>query len=127
MAKTKKCIKVVFVGDKPSQQNISQYIPFVGTKSFSTLVEWINHINPDYYVVINSDSPSDRFRLMDLYFKGKFTIVALGENAYAAVVDSLCMHPFKLPHPSGLNRKLNDKKYIKQQLKACKQYVRSNR
>ena len=29
---------------------------------------------------------------------------------------------FKLPHPSGLNRKLNDKKYVNKVLKECYEY-----
>jgi len=33
-----------------------------------------------------------------------------------------CEH-FLMDHPSGLNRKLNDEKYVKSILKACKDYI----
>ena len=33
---------------------------------------------------------------------------------------------FKLPHPSGLNRKLNDKVYVQKILSECKEYYENS-
>lgn len=33
------------------------------------------------------------------------------------------LNHFKLPHPSGLNRQLNNPKYVTQKLKECRKYL----
>ena len=49
-------------------------------------------------------------------------VIALGEFASQALTKSMVPH-FKLPHPSGLNRKLNDKNLIDKELSYAYDYV----
>lgn len=116
-------IKVLFVGDKPSKFNVSSYIPFVGAKCFPRLVEWIRVINPDYYIVMNSDLNWDMNQINILYKNG-FKVVALGNKAASKLLAETDIDFFKLPHPSGLNRKTNNKAYIDRQLLLASKYVR---
>lgn len=48
--------------------------------------------------------------------------IALGETAAEELKKRRVNH-FKLPHPSGLNRKLNDKQEISRLLYRCKKYI----
>jgi uracil-DNA glycosylase len=113
--------KVLFVGDEPSKTNAHKDVAFVGAKCFSTLVSWIWILEPDYYVCINSSTPKDWDKILALKGEG-FKIIALGKKA-AEVLDELNVSHFQLPHPSGLNRKLNDKEYINRELKVAYDYI----
>lgn len=110
-------LKVVFVGDEPSRINIDPDIAFVGAKCFQRLTEWINYLSPDYYICLNSHTDRDISKIGILELNG-FKIIALGVNASKRLEESGITH-FKLPHPSGLNRQLNDKRYVEQHLDAC--------
>jgi len=48
-------------------------------------------------------------------------LVALGKSA-SNTLQKLNLKFFEMPHPSGLNRKLNDKAYCDEKLSALKQY-----
>lgn len=114
-------IKVVFVGDSPSALNISPEIPFVGAASFKRLVQWIKYIEPDYYIVLNSSAPQDKAKIIDLYANG-FHVVCLGIKAFEQLPPDI--GSMVLPHPSGLNRKLNDTKFLDKKLHEAWNYVR---
>ncbi len=114
-------IKIVFVGDEPSKTNVDPDIAFVGAKCFDRLVDWIAILKPDYYICLNSNTDNDTFKIGRLA-ESNFKIVALGDKASKRLSDYDVEH-FKLPHPSGLNRKLNDKTYVEAQLWACKQWL----
>lgn len=121
---------IVFVGDQPSAKNISKNIPFVGTQSYKRLLEWIWELDVDISLVTLKNSKNDE-NLNDWVITAcweKTKIICLGENAAKAMEHAMrewdCpMQFFVLPHPSGLNRKLNDKKYIKKMLRQCKQWI----
>jgi hypothetical protein len=49
-------------------------------------------------------------------------IITLGKTADTAL-DIMGIHHFCLPHPSGLNRQLNQSGYVDQKLKECKDYL----
>lgn len=115
-------IKVVFVGDEPSVHNFFPDLAFVGTRSFTTLVGWIKEIDPDYYVLINSNTTVDRARIEILYKKG-FRVIALGKKASDRMKNCGIKH-LKLPHPSGLNRKLNNKHYVEMEIDHVKMILR---
>jgi len=115
-------IKVVFVGDQPSKKNISSDIAFVGATCFYRLIRWIKYIEPDYYITLNSVLNSDLEKINVLSENG-FKVVALGNNAHKNLQHCGIEH-FTLPHPSGLNRKINDDNYVKNVLELAKQYVR---
>lgn len=113
---------VIFVGDKPSRSNIDPEVAFVGTRSYKTLLSWIADMDVDVYVTMFINTTDELFHN---YVSGYVTtgkVVALGEAASEAL-DAVGVIHFTLPHPSGRNRKLNDKKALKEQLKACKAYI----
>lgn len=121
---------IVFVGDKPSKKNIDPSIPFVGTRSYKTLLDWIYKMNIDISQVklCNKDFIDGTYE--DWY-------IALGNEAEKALQEKVFWvwnwktqfeekikpHYFKLPHPSGLNRKLNDKKWLESELNKCKEWL----
>ena len=116
-------IKIIFVGDKPSKKNFDPDVAFVGTRSYVTLIDWINLMglrNPVY--TINSDTPAKQQSIAYARLTREFKFVALGNNA-SKVLSKLKIPHFKLPHPSGLNRKCNDKEYLSRQLEKCRQYL----
>lgn len=121
---------IVFVGDKPSKKNVNPKIPFVGTQSYKKLLEWIweMDINITNVELRNASEPWVEGYLAMCEKLGNDNViddikfVCLGNKA--SDLFTKYSHPhFKLPHPSGLNRKTNDKKYIKEQLKLCKEYI----
>lgn len=107
---------ILFVGDKPSKDSDPNHA-FKGAKCRARLEEWIYSIipqseEPEDYMIINR---VDEYFLecVESHFKQGNPIVALGNNAAKALRN---FPHFKLPHPSGLNRKLNNKKFVKRQL-----------
>lgn len=115
-------MNIIFVGDRPSAKNIDPNIPFVGTKSYKKLLEWIKILEIENYVLLNSHTEIDIFHVKTLYGIG-YLVIALGNNASKRLSKAEILH-HKLPHPSGLNRKLNDKEYVDSELKKCYAYLR---
>lgn len=118
-------VKIVFIGDAPSKLNIDPNIPFVGAKCFPTLVKWINYLKPDYYIVMNSHNLAYNDKTLLTLWKNGFKLLVLGKKAEKRINDLNLAHCcWVLPHPSGLNRKLNDKNYVKWMLEETYSYVR---
>ena len=128
---------IIFVGDKPSSKNIDPDIPFVGTQSYKKLLEWIGEMdinimdvkltNQDQIKIVERNSETIHPKIYDRFMENAETdkFIALG-NIASGKLNKVGIEHFKLPHPSGLNRKINDKKYIKDQLKLCKEYINEN-
>lgn len=114
-------IKAVIVGDEPSPTNIHSDIAFVGAKCFERLVSWIKQLPIDYYICVNSVTESD-FKKIDALTKAEFKVIALG-SAVSRRLSALGIGHFMLPHPSGLNRKLNDPKFVALELFFCSTYL----
>lgn len=118
---------VLFVGDQPSKHNTSPDVAFVGTRSFYTLCGWIKELGltvNDCRLINRTDKHIDiEAKLQQIY---GFPIVALGNNA-AKALRRLKAPFFPLPHPSGLNRKLNDKEWLAKQLSQCKLWLVSQK
>lgn len=112
-------IKVAFIGDEPSKKNAHQDLAFVGAGCFKTVISWIRDLDPDYYVCLNSNTDKDIEKISILYKEG-FKLVALGEKA-SKRLNSL--PHFKLPHPSGLNRLLNNRIFMNDTLNDCEDYI----
>lgn len=115
---------VVFVGDSPSKTNVRADVAFVGAKCFQRLCDWIAAIKPTYYVCYNSDTTQDIQRIYDLQRSG-FTVVALGQVASNRLFDFDIPH-LGLPHPSGLNRQINDVEFVQKQLTLIKQSLEAS-
>lgn len=114
-------IKVVFVGDTASKLNIDTDIPFVGAKCFPTIVKWIKFLEIDYYVCFNSDKHYNLDVVRKLKQNG-FKVLALGARASERLSCARIEH-LKIDHPSGCNRKLNNKTYLNKMLQDVKYYV----
>jgi len=119
---------IIFVGDRPSKRNTDPKIAFAGTASEKRLFDWIIELDIFTYQAVNAYQLNGRADIDSWIHLRKHMltpIVALGNNA-AKALDLLKIPHFKLPHPSGRNRKLNDKNYIAEELKKCKEWLREN-
>ena len=126
---------VIFVGDQASAKNINPDVAFVGTQSYKRLLEWIWELDLDINdlalcnknQVFGYTTCTARFIQTPATFVDIMAgdaIIALG-NAASKKLSDLNLSHFVLPHPSGLNRKLNDKKYVKKILRECKKWIAS--
>ena len=119
---------IFFVGDKPSDKNLNPDVAFVGTKSYKRLLEWMYHLDADVTdtVLCNKHQINDRLEVITAHLHTSIEpgdkVVALGKNA-AKRLSELKIEHFEMPHPSGANRKLNDKKYVRDVLRRCKIYL----
>lgn len=117
-------IEVMFVGDEPSSKNHMPEVAFVGTKSYEVLKSWIIRFWPIGVTLENSHNAKS-LKAIRYYYNLGYRVVALGNKASERLTKMNIEH-FKLPHPSGRNRKLNDKKFIDLELEKCKNYLRRN-
>ncbi len=116
-------MRILFVGDTPSKNNIYKDIAFIGTPSHKNLLKWIEELGcGDNYIMRNSNSHGLLMQIHDFYVYGSYTVIALGEKASKRLKEYRVPH-FKLPHPSPKNRKLNDKQFLKDSLKYLKQIL----
>lgn len=123
---------VWFVGSNPSTKNDCPLVPFVGTKSFDVLKMWINELGVDGRAFINASNQiaidgkfkvtGDDLDRLNSMLKDQPSIVALGMTA-SQTLKMLDIKHFKLPHPSGRNRKLNDPTFIVGELAKCRAYL----
>jgi uracil-DNA glycosylase len=111
---------VLFVGDRPSTKNVDPMIPFIGTKSYDRLLDWASRLGLVNFDMINShDSALLTIISANAHIK---IVIALG-NVAARRLDRAGIPHLKMPHPSGRNRKLNDKEYVEQMLWETKQRI----
>jgi len=117
--------KIIFIGDKPSLKNTNPDVPFVGTVSYKTLLKWfkILNLNENNYTIYNSHNLTCIETIKNTYnINNKY--IALGNEA-SKRLDKLNIKHFKLPHPSGRNRLLNDKFKINEILSKCIIYLQN--
>lgn len=120
---------VYIIGDKPSEKNISKSVPFVGTKSYKTMLTWLAdmHIDVTRVKMYNqSDNPFDKEANVFLN-KGvnehRIKIISVGKEALKYLVEMGIEDFFALPHPSGLNRANNNVKLLNENLDKCRKYI----
>jgi len=112
---------IVFVGDKPSSKMKPGARPFEGASCEPRLYEWLNTLlgPQDLFKIINQCDYAYA-NLYAVHIRDKVKYVALGNNAS----DALGKIPhFKLPHPSGMNRQINNKEFIEKKLKECRSWL----
>lgn len=92
----------------------------------------MDYIGVNFFSFSNTYTHPGNFTKKDIDYdrlytisKGYKKVIALGNVASEALIKINVDH-FKLPHPSGLNRKLNDKKYVTRVLKECKEYYENS-
>lgn len=97
--------------------------------SLRRLYNWLSILGVKEFKFTNTVNKTGKVSTSDIDYKKLFTstekygkILALGNFASAALSKMNVEH-FKLPHPSPLNRLLNDKNYEQNILKECKEYL----
>lgn len=138
---------VVFVGSNPSKSAHSR-VPFdLTSRSGKTLRQWLKVLDLDghiqgqrLYNVANRPTPNNRplnakeivaalpALHSDLEYEQMMDrtiglrVVALGKTAEKAL--TLLRVPFySMPHPSGMNRQLNDPKYVEEKINGLREYL----
>lgn len=121
---------VLFVGQNPTSHQAAD-TAFEGTQSGKRLDAWIAYLGIKSVVLINAATKTGRVTLADadrvhvLSAILKYTpdkVIALGSYA-SRVLKTCSVDHFCLPHPSGRNRKLNDKMWVNAQLSLCKAWL----
>jgi uracil-DNA glycosylase len=115
--------QILIVGDRPNpRKNKSLTTAFVGTVSYKTLLEWIYKMDIDINCVYLQNAHDVNGNLV-LGTGITRKVIALGDVAFKACMQRGYAHTFKLPHPSGLSRGLNDKKLLSEKLAKCRKFV----
>lgn len=113
---------IIFVGDRPSPKMKPGARPFEGAACEQRLMEWIKFLAGNSpRIVFNSDELYKDYPQIGRLYNGP--IIALGNSASKCLKACGYKH-FKLPHPSGRNRQINDKEFIAKKLKECKNWLR---
>lgn len=123
---------ILFIGDKPSPKMKSGAPAFQGAACEKRLMEWI-------YKIIVNDADKNKYRApVEAYLIANKNdeelliwaraskVIALGNNA-AKHIFSMDIPHFKLPHPSGRNRQINDKEFIAKKLKECREWLKEKK
>lgn len=116
--------KVLIIGDKPSARMRFGAKPFEGAKCEKRLMEWILFLELENFGIVNSNTGLDILGILNCYNSG-YKLITLGNNAFNRL-KKIGINSFKLPHPSFRNRKLNNKKYEKEQLELCKKWLKNS-
>lgn len=123
-------MKILVVGQNPGNRTFRKRdsAPNIGS-SIGRLYDWMSYMNIDIYSFHNVCTQTGNVTKKDIDYEllksvteGYDKIVALGEFASEAL-KHIERDYFKLPHPSGLNRKLNDQSFVKKVLYDCKKYI----
>lgn len=100
-------------------------------KTLNKLYNWMDKVNVKYFSFMNAyeypgsiKEQTPNFNLLSSYWKYR-KIVALGNEA-SKILNYMGIEHLKMPHPSGLNRKLNDKQYEEDCIKLLRDYVEEN-
>lgn len=144
-SKSPQDLKILFIGSNPSiSSGYAGHAFFLDTKSGRELATWItrleNFLAKERYCVAFanvSNTPTDNNRPLKVSeikealpnlartierFQPSH-IIALGKTAHKALT-LLQLDHLEMPHPSGLNRKLNDKEYKEQKIKELVDYCK---
>jgi uracil-DNA glycosylase family 4 len=137
--------RVLFLGSNPSQRS-TRSVPFWhDTNSRKILNKWLKQLNVDikyidFLNISNAPTPNNRplkineikaclGRLEnDIVSKLRPDyIVTLGKAAEKALtlmkIEETGYHFYAMPHPSGLNRLLNDPEYVEGKINGLREYL----
>lgn len=134
MAKTK-LVTILFVGSNPSNASETEVAFHEHTKSSKILTEWISHITGMKMMINVQNEKTEGNRPLrkseikanlprlkeDLDLIKPTKIVALGKTATEAL-KAVGAEFYEMPHPSGLNRQLNDKEFVEGKIKGLIEY-----
>jgi uracil-DNA glycosylase len=99
------------------------------TSCFNRLNTWVEDLEIEEFFFVNASPKTGKVTKKDLDLDNLLRacynariVIALGNYASDAL-NSIGVTHFKLPHPSGLNRQLNDKDFVENQLMMCRRYI----
>lgn len=118
-------MKVLVVGLNPSRQHGK-------SPTLRNLYNWLDRLNISFVSFTNlyegytatpgSEKTEYIARISQEYDK----VICLGATVSTALRGMDIDH-FRMPHPSGRNRLLNDQRFVDQQISACKNYLYGGR
>lgn len=140
-----KDLVVIFIGSNPSQSAHSDRAFCASTSSGKTLREWVWKLEistkaVETYNLANKPTPKNRplkvaeikaslpalenhIEFKHYYYKYcNIKLVGVGKTAQKALT-LLGYNFFAMPHPSGLNRQLNDPQFIEGKIKELREYL----
>lgn len=122
---SKSITPILIVGQNPSFRTGSRLSP-----SLCRLNKWMTELGVKQWSFINASqakiAASNNIDWQTLELARPYQrVLALG-NFAATALSKLGIQHFQLPHPSPLNRKLNDSKYEKIVLCDCNNYLYEN-
>lgn len=119
---------LIFVGLNPGKAHISKINKGSSHRRFNTWLEYLNlkHVS---FTNLSPDPDWDfKFKTFDHNLlkdsiQNCNKIVAWGSKVSSYLKRLGFIDHFVLPHPSGLNRQLNDPMYVQRKLDECKIYI----
>lgn len=96
--------------------------------TFSRLNEWVERLDIEEFFFVNTTGKVGKVKKSDIDLDNlskacyNAKVIALGNFASEAL-EMINVAHFKLPHPSPLNRQINDTEYISGQLSKCREYL----
>jgi G:T/U-mismatch repair DNA glycosylase len=116
--------RVILVGINPSGK------PFRKGYSLDKMNMWMGALGFHHYSFSNVIPYEGEYKMKDVdtnfvrsFTNGYNKVIALGGFASKALLRAGVEH-YVLPHPSPLNRKLNDKEYEKQVIEECREWLK---
>jgi uracil-DNA glycosylase len=133
-------INIAFIGSNPSHLSKDNQAFSIETKSRKTLEKWIEEaglFTGEYHLTLHNVSDiktennrpltvneiHDNSHKLRLKFFSYKKVVALGKTAHKALSLAGIPH-LEMPHPSGMNRKLNDPNYVKECIDKLREYAK---
>lgn len=114
---------VIFVGINPSGK------AFKKNCSLWRLHNWAEDMGMKYYSFSNVIPVEGEYKMKDIdpnfiksFCDGYSKVIALG-GFVSKVLDKCGIEHYQMPHPSPLNRLLNDKEFEKNCVKECKEWL----
>jgi G:T/U-mismatch repair DNA glycosylase len=115
--------RVLLVGINPSGK------PFRKGCSLDKMNAWMESLGFHHYSFSNVIPYEGEYKMQDVdakfvssFSNGYKKVIALGGFASRALSRSGVQH-YVLPHPSPLNRKLNDREYEKRVIEECREWL----
>lgn len=132
---TQSNVCILFVGSNPSQASICNVAFHGTTRSSKILTKWCTDVKGlKMHINVSNETTAGNRPLRDHEINKALRslketidgikpdkIVALGKTA-AKALSRLRVEFLEMPHPSGRNRKLNDKEYEAQKIKELVEY-----
>ena len=128
-------LKILFIGSNPSQKAESDEAFTSDTASGRIVRSWVEGISGTILFdnIVSQKTENNRplnsneMALATVSLLERINrinpdrLVALGKSA-AKTLKKMKLNFLEMPHPSGLNRKLNDKIYVEEKIKALKAF-----